>query len=561
MRRRPTAAATASTSRSAAASATRCGPTAQTTCGSPSRRRAEQIEARLGGDEVAIATLFEDSHTTTLERFFRDRVVDALAGQGVIGTFASPRDPGTAYIAWHHSSGRLTGYPGAWTYVRGGMGNVSFALARAAEEAGAVVSTGSPVRAINPGEGVELEDGTVIAAGAVVCNADARRALALLDGGAPAALRERVEAVPMQSPVLKVNFALSGLPEFPAAAHATRGTVNATGGADAMHRACRLAQAGEVADELWCELYFQTVARPERRPRGPPRDERVRQYVPYALAEGTWDERRDEMADRVEASIERFAPDFRRLVVEREALGPPDIEREVGLTGGHIFQGECLPASCGTVACAPRPDARRLSCAAPARTPAAASSPSTAATRRWPCWPTWGKLRGPNSLQRSGKRGTHMVVRGRIRGWCPGSASSASPSANPVGNAHEWLGVAHEAEIPAHCRIPCMLHKRVLSAGDRGGGVLECAARTAFVQVGLLVAVALLPLALWAVLPVLSAGSAQSRASSIGSKMDQKRKQIAAKKGREHVLSTTITRYSRQIDELQGTITTLERER
>ena len=306
----------------------------------PSR---EQIEARLGGEEVAIATLFEDSHTTTLERFFSDRVVDALAGQGVIGTFASPRDPGTAYIAWHHSSGRLTGYPGAWTYVRGGMGNVSFALARAAEEAGAVVSTGSPVRAINPGEGVELEDGTMIAAGAVVCNADARRVLALLDGGAPAALRERVEAVPMQSPVLKVNFALSGLPEFPAAAHATRGTVNVTGGADAMHRACRLAQAGEVADELWCELYFQTVADPSVAPEGRHVMSAFCQYVPYALAEGTWDERRDEMADRVEASIERFAPNFRSLVVEREALAPPDVERKIGLTGGHIFQGECLP--------------------------------------------------------------------------------------------------------------------------------------------------------------------------------------------------------------------------
>src|SRR3954447_3711067 len=183
----------------------------------PSR---EQIEARLGGDEVAIATLFEDSYTTMLERFFSDRVVDALAGQGVIGTFASPRDPGTAYIAWHPSSGRLTGYPGAWTYVRGGMGKVSFALERAAREAGAVVTTGVRVGAIRAGEGVELEDGTAIAAGAVVCNAAPRGAVAMLDGRAPAALRDRVEAVPMQSAVLKVNFALGGLPEFPAAAHA-----------------------------------------------------------------------------------------------------------------------------------------------------------------------------------------------------------------------------------------------------------------------------------------------------------------------------------------------------
>ena len=306
----------------------------------PSR---EEIEARLGGDEVAIATVFEDSYTTMLERFFSARVVDALAGQGVIGTFASPRDPGTAYVSWHHSSGRLTGVPGAWTYVRGGMGRVSFAIAGAARAAGAVVATGVPVGAIRPGEGVELEDGTVIAARAVVCNADARRAVALLDGSAPADFRARVEAVPMESPVLKVNFALSGLPEFPAAAHATRGTVNCTGGADAMDRACRLAQAGDVADELWCELYFQTVADQSVAPEGRHVMSAFCQYVPYRLADGDWDTRRDEMADRVERSIERFAPGFRELVVEREALAPPDVERKIGLTGGHIFQGECLP--------------------------------------------------------------------------------------------------------------------------------------------------------------------------------------------------------------------------
>ena len=307
----------------------------------PSR---EQVEARLGGDEVAIATVFEDAYTTTLERFFSPRVVDALAGQGVIGTFASPRDPGTAYIAWHHASGRITGHPGAWTYVRGGMGRVSFALADAARAAGAVIATGAAVGAIRPGEGVELEDGTRVEARAVVCNADPRRAVGLLDGAAPAALRERVEAIPVESPVLKVNFALSGLPAFPQAEHATRGTVNVTGGAEALDRACRAAQAGDVADALWCELYFQTVADPGVAPEGRHVMSAFCQYVPYRLAEGSWDDRRDEIADRVECSIERFAPGFRSLVVAREALAPPDVERKIGLTGGHIFQGECLPA-------------------------------------------------------------------------------------------------------------------------------------------------------------------------------------------------------------------------
>jgi len=302
-----------------------------------------EIEARLGGDEVALATLFEDSHVTMLERFFSPRVVDALAGQGVIGTFASPKDPGTAYVAWHHSSGRITGYPGAWTYVRGGMGRVSFALADAAREAGAQVVTGVEVGAIRPGEGVELDDGTLVAARSVVSNADPRRALALLGDAAPAELRARIEAQPVESPVIKVNFALERLPEFPQAAHATRGTVNATRGADALDASCRAAREGDVADELWCELYFQTVADQSVAPPGRHVMSAFCQYVPYALARGSWDERREEIADRVEASIERFAPGFRDRVVHREALAPPDVERRIGLTGGHIFQGEILP--------------------------------------------------------------------------------------------------------------------------------------------------------------------------------------------------------------------------
>ena len=306
----------------------------------PSR---EEIEARLGHDEVAIATLFEDSVMTQLERFFSPRVVDALAGQGVIGTFASPYDAGTASISFHHSSGRLTGYPGAWTYVRGGMGRVSFALRGAAEAAGAAVATGMPVAAIHPGEGVELEDGTRVRASAVLCNADPRRALALLEGAVDGAFRRRVEAVPMQSPVFKVNFALSALPEFPQADHAVRGTVNVGGGAAALHASYEAARAGEVSDELWCELYCQTAADPSVAPEGLHVMSAFCQYVPYALTEGTWDARRDEIADRVERSIERFAPGFRERVLHREALAPPDVEAKIGLTGGHIFQGECLP--------------------------------------------------------------------------------------------------------------------------------------------------------------------------------------------------------------------------
>ena len=67
------------------------------------------------------------------------------------------------------------------------------------------------------------------------------------------------------------------------------------------------------------------------------------QYVPYSLARGTWEGRRQEIADAAIAAIAPFAPDVADVVVHREVLGPPDVEERIGLTGGHIFQGECLP--------------------------------------------------------------------------------------------------------------------------------------------------------------------------------------------------------------------------
>ena len=95
-----------------------------------------------------------------VETFFRDeRLQMAFLGQGVIGTNASPFDPGTASIHFHHASGRLGGEPGQWGYVKGGMGMVSFLLCDAARELGAVVATGVPVARIEPGRGVVLEGG------------------------------------------------------------------------------------------------------------------------------------------------------------------------------------------------------------------------------------------------------------------------------------------------------------------------------------------------------------------------------------------------------------------
>ncbi len=151
----------------------------------------DEIDERLGDDQEARHLLYDWSMAEFVEHYLRDaRLQSAYLGQGVIGTNASPFDAGTASIRFHHASGRLGGMPGMWGYVAGGMGMVSFYIADAAQEAGAVIAAGVPVAAILPGEGVLLESGERIAARVVISNADPVRTLGMLGEGADAAWRD-----------------------------------------------------------------------------------------------------------------------------------------------------------------------------------------------------------------------------------------------------------------------------------------------------------------------------------------------------------------------------------
>ena len=155
----------------------------------------EEIDARLGNDEEARQVLFHWSMAEFVERYLDDaRLQSAYLGQGVIGTNASPFDPGTASIRYHHSSGRLGGLPGMWGYVKGGMGMVSFYFCDAAREAGAVVAAGVAVAEILPGEGVLLEGGERISAPVVISNADPVVTLRLLGKSASSDFRVKGRA-------------------------------------------------------------------------------------------------------------------------------------------------------------------------------------------------------------------------------------------------------------------------------------------------------------------------------------------------------------------------------
>jgi len=308
----------------------------------------EQLDERLGGDQEARSLLFEWSMAELVERYLGDeRLQTAYLGQGVIGTNASPFDPGTASIRFHHASGRLGGMPGMWGYVQGGMGMVSFYLCDAAREAGALVAAGVPVARILPGEGVVLAGGERIQAPVVVSNADPCVTARLLGNAADPGWKTRVEAVPIQGCTVKLNVLLSELPNFTARPGTDRphhyGQINAPLTKAEWKAGFAAARDGELPDHLWCELYFQSAHDPSVAPPGQHTMSVFAQYVPYAFQQGSWDDHRDTVKQRVFASLERFCSNIPAAVVDCQVLGPPDIETKVGLTGGHIFQGECLP--------------------------------------------------------------------------------------------------------------------------------------------------------------------------------------------------------------------------
>jgi phytoene dehydrogenase-like protein len=227
------------------------------------------------------------------------------------------------------------------------MGIVSFLLCDAAREAGAVVGTGVQVGRITPGEGVELAGGEHIGAPVVISNADPCATRRLLGANAEPGWAAQVGAVPMRGVTVKVNMTLRELPDFrsrpgrPAAHHLAQ--INTPLSKQEWRDAHRVANAGELPERLWTEIYLHTAYDPSVAPAGVHTMSVFGQYVPYELAAGGWESRRAEVGERVVASIARFCTNLPDAILDMEVLGPPDIERRVGLTGGHIFQGEILP--------------------------------------------------------------------------------------------------------------------------------------------------------------------------------------------------------------------------
>jgi phytoene dehydrogenase-like protein len=313
---------------------------------------------RLGKDAAAAVEILTAAARTILDRWFEsDEVKATLATDAIIGAFAAPSMPGTAYVLFHHVMGECNGVRGVWGYVRGGMGGIAQALAAAARQHGAEIRTSAPVGRIltRGGEvlGVALEDGTEIATARVASNADANVTfLRLLDPGElPDEFVTAVRHIDYSTASLKINVALSELPNFrawptpaggePGPQH--RGTIHIAPSMDYLERAYDDAKYGRPSQEPVLECTLASTVDATVAPPGKHVMSMFVQYAPNRLSEGTWDDLKEKFADRCFDVLERYAPNIKRAVIDRQVLSPLDLERRFGLTGGNIFQGAMTP--------------------------------------------------------------------------------------------------------------------------------------------------------------------------------------------------------------------------
>ncbi len=298
-----------------------------------------------------LLALFSQSAGDWLDGWFESAPIKAAFGfDGVVGNYASPYTPGSAYVLLHHVFGEVNGKKGAWGHAVGGMGAITQAMAAACSEAGVEIHTGAPVRELlienGRAAGAVTESGEVFRARTIVSNLNPK----LLFGGGivdpavlPADFRERISRYRTGSGTFRMNLALSELPRFTclpeAGDHLTGGIIIAPSLAY-MDRAYADARAYGWSREPIVEMLIPSTLDDSLAPAGQHVASLFCQQVAPELAGGrTWDDCRDEVADLMIDTVERWAPGFKSSVLGRQVLSPLDLERVFGLVGGDIMHG------------------------------------------------------------------------------------------------------------------------------------------------------------------------------------------------------------------------------
>ena len=286
----------------------------------------------------------------TAEWFENETLRAIIAARGIHGSFAGPWSAGTsaAVLLQAAFDGQATA-PAA--FPRGGMGALTAALAAAARAQGAEIRTGARVAQVlvedGAATGVVLDGGETLRARAVVSGADPRQTfLKLVD---PAHLGPdfagKMRNYRCQGAAAKVNLALARLPRWndfgsacPPAALGGRIHMGPT--IDYLERAFDAAKYGELSPRPYLDITIPTLTDPSLAPAGAHVASIHVQFAPYQLRRGSWPERRQEILEVVLATLGDHVKDLRASIVAAQVLSPVDLEREYGLTGGHLLHGE-----------------------------------------------------------------------------------------------------------------------------------------------------------------------------------------------------------------------------
>ncbi len=287
------------------------------------------------------------------ERFESDAVRGVLAVSGVIGTWAGPRSPGTAYVMAHHKLGDVDGgdaQAGSWGFPEGGMGGVTQALRAAAEALGATIRTEAEVVKIKVSDGratgVVLAGGDEVDAEAIIATTHPRITFLhhLERTELPADFVTAIERWKTRSGTVKCNFALDRLPEFTCkpggGPEVHGGTIVLADSLDDIEHAFQDAVAGTPARLPFADICIPSVFDPTLAPPGKHVMSMFTQWVPHTFAAAPYTAELDAYADRLIARMEELAPGFSASILHRQIIGPHEMETTYGLIGGNIFHGE-----------------------------------------------------------------------------------------------------------------------------------------------------------------------------------------------------------------------------
>ena len=286
-----------------------------------------------------------------LDEYFESDVVKAhLAGSGIIGTALGVYSPGTAYVLLHHYMGDVDGSIGSWGFARGGMGSIAKALAAAFQSFGGEIKVDAGVDKILVADGrvkgVALENGDEHYANIVVSNLDPKRTfLNIMDEkDLPGDVVRKARNFKIRGSSGKLNIALDGMPAFYGMAEGhelLKADFHFTDSLERMERAYDDWKNGTWSKDPYLDTLIPTQVDPTMAPPGKHMISVFVQYCPPQVNGRDWtDEKRDEFGQTIIDQISEYSPNFKDLILHTEIRTPRELENEVGLTEGNIFQGE-----------------------------------------------------------------------------------------------------------------------------------------------------------------------------------------------------------------------------